>query len=434
MADTVMSPGAAGAGSGAQGERIVGFWGRRASLFGILMMNTLLGLLTLGVYRFWARTRLRQYFWNSIEIDGDLLEYTGRGLELFIGFLIVVAVLVPLAIGYQLLSVFLQAKAPDVFNAVNFLYFIALFWLTRYAYFRARRYRLARTVWRGIRGGQDGSAAGYAWLWFGYAVLSVITLGWAVPWMTAELQKYEVENARFGVENFRYEGNGTALLRRWVPCGGLWTIGIIIAVAATVMNWAELQEISRIAGQFGESDGADALTGIAGERAASIYGLTILAFLLSIPFYFYYRIAALRYMLSSSNLSEVGFMSEFSGWRLVGYWFLYFLVVAGLILVVVLVLFGAIGGLAAVADSGEFLEEELIGAGVALSFIPIVLLVLIMPMMNLLLFYYPSIRHIATTLRLTDISSLERIVQSSKDDPRFGEGLAAALDVDVGGF
>jgi len=66
--------------------------------------------------------------------------------------------------------------------------------------------------------------------------------------------------------------------------------------------------------------------------------------------------------------------------------------------------------------------------------IPIILLLFFLPMINLLLFYYPVIRHIATTLRLTDISSLERIVQSSRDDPRFGEGLAAALDVDVGGF
>lgn len=422
MADTVISPGAASAGAGAQGERIVGFWGRRGSLFGILMMNTLLGFLTLGIYRFWARTRLRQYFWNSIEIDGDLLEYTGRGLELFIGFLIVVAVLVPLFIAYQLLSVFLQANAPDVFNAVNFLYFIALFWLTRYAYFRARRYRLARTVWRGIRGGQDGSAAGYAWLWFGYAVLSVITLGWAVPWMTAELQKYEVEHARFGVENFRYEGTGTGLLRAWVPCAALWSLGIVIAIVGAVVDWAGLQQMySPSVAEFS-------------VRAAAFSGLSIIALIVSIPFYFYYRIAALRYMLSSSNLAEVGFVSEFSGWRIVGYGALYFLVVIGLIVVIGSILFGAIGGMAVLAETGEFLEEDLVGVGVVLSFIPILLLFILLPMMNLLLFYYPAIRHIATTLRLTEISSLERIVQSSKDDPRFGEGLAAALDVDVGGF
>lgn len=422
MADTVISPGAASAVPGAQGERIVGFWGRRGSLFGILMMNTLLGFLTLGIYRFWARTRLRQYFWNSIEVDGDLLEYTGRGLELFIGFLIVVAVLVPLFIAYQLLSVFLQANAPDVFNAVNFLYFIALFWLTRYAYFRARRYRLARTVWRGIRGGQDGSAAGYAWLWFGYAVLSVITLGWAVPWMTAELQKYEVEHARFGVENFRYEGTGTGLLRAWVPCAALWSLGIVIIIVGAVVDWAGLQKM------YSPS------TAELSVRAAAFSGLSIIAFIVSIPFYFRYRIAALRYMLSSSNLAEVGFVSEFSSWRLVGYGALYFLIVIGLIVVVFSILFGAIGGMTVLASSGEFLEEDLINASVALSFIPILLLFIFLPMMNLLLFYYPAIRHIATTLRLTEISSLERIVQSSKDDPRFGEGLAAALDVDVGGF
>jgi len=213
MSDAVITPGAASAATDPKGERLVGFFGRRAALVGILLVNSLLGMITLGFYRFWARTRLRQFFWNSIDVDGDPLEYTGRGLELFIGFLIVIAILVPISGGYSVVSLFLETSAPDVLDAVNFVYFISLLWLARYAYFRARRYRLARTIWRGIRAGQDGSASGYAWLWFGYAVLSVITLGWAVPWLTAELQKYEVENARFGVENFRYNGTGSQLLR-----------------------------------------------------------------------------------------------------------------------------------------------------------------------------------------------------------------------------
>jgi uncharacterized membrane protein YjgN (DUF898 family) len=421
MADTVIGPGGATPAVDPEGERIVGFWGRRKSLFGILMLNAALGLITLGIYRFWARTRLRQFFWNSIAVDGEPLEYTGRGLELFIGFLIVIAVLVPLLIAYQLLSVFLQANAPDIFNAVNFLYFITLFWLTRYAFFRARRYRLARTVWRGIRGGQDGSAAGYAWLWFGYAVLSVITLGWAVPWMTAELQKYEVENARFGVENFRYEGTGTGLLRAWVPCAALWSLGIVIVIVGVVVDWAGMQRMfSPSVAEFN-------------VHAAAFSGLSIITFIVSIPFYFYYRITALRYMLSSSNLSEVGFVAEFSGWRLVGYGALYFLIVIGLMAVVVL-LFSSFSVLAALSGGEELTNPGAAMAGILLSAIPIILLLFFLPMMSLLFFYYPAIRHIATTLRLTEISSLERIVQSSKDDPRFGEGLAAALDVDVGGF
>jgi uncharacterized membrane protein YjgN (DUF898 family) len=434
MADTAMRSGVIGGGAGPNGERLVAFFGNRASLFGILIVNFLLGLVTLGIYRFWARTRLRQFFWNAIAVDGEPLEYTGRGLELFIGFLIVVAVLTPLLIAYQFLAVFLQTTAPDVFDAVNFLYFVTLLWLGQYAYFRARRYRLARTVWRGIRAGQDGSASGYAWLWFGYAVLSVITLGWAVPWMTVELQKYEVEKARFGVENFRYDGTGSQLFWRWVPCATLWTLGILIAIVATVVNWVDLQQISELATEFGDSELAGTFGLIAGERVASIYGLTLLAFLLSIPFLISYRIAAFRYMFRASNLSDINFTAEFSGWRLVGYWVLYFVVIVVVLIFVAFFLFGAVGGLAALSGTGGLGDDELIGIGVLVSIIPLALLFFLMPILNFLLFYYPAIRHIATTLRLTEISSLERIVQSSKDDPRFGEGLAAALDFDVGGF
>ncbi len=434
MADTVMSSAVIGAGAGPSGERLVAFLGNRASLFGILVVNFLLGLVTLGIYRFWARTRLRQFFWSSIAVDGEPLEYTGRGLELFIGFLIVVAVLTPLFIGYNFLAILLQTTAPNVFDAVNFLYFVTLLWLGQYAYFRARRYRLARTVWRGIRAGQDGSASGYAWLWFGYAVLSVITLGWAVPWMTAELQKYEVEKARFGVENFRYDGTGSGLFWRWFPCAILWTLGIIIAVVATVSHWFELQGLFEFGAEFVDSEIANTFGLFAGERLASIYGLTMLTFLFSIPFLISYRIAAFRYMFTVSNLSDISFAAEFSGWRLVGYWVLYFIVLVVLFVVVAFFLFGAIGGVAALAGAEGLGDEEVVGIGVLMSIIPLALLFFLMPIVNFLLFYFPAIRHVATTLALTDISSLERIVQSSKDDPRFGEGLAAALDFDVGGF
>lgn len=431
MTDAVINAGASGGGANPQGERIVGFWGRRGALFGILMLNAALGFVTLGIYRFWARTRLRQYFWNSIEIDGDLLEYTGRGLELFLGFLIVIAVLVPLLIGYQFLSVFLQTNSPDIFIVANFLYFIAIFWLTRYAYFRARRYRLARTVWRGIRGGQDGSAAGYAWLWFGYAVLSVITLGWAVPWMTAELQKYEVDNARFGVENFHYEGTGKDLLRYWAPYGIALSIFFLSAIVAVAVNWAELRLLFDVAT---DSAGDPSVVGsVVLSRLEGIFIISIIAYVVSIPLYIYYRLAALRYMVNAANLAEVKFVAEFSAWRIFGYGLLYSLIVIGLFGIVTL-LFSTFGVLAAFSASEEVANPVLAAVGIILAAIPIILLLFFLPMMNLLFFYYPSIRHIATTLRVTEISSLQRIVQSSKDDPRFGEGLAAALDVDVGGF
>jgi hypothetical protein len=69
-----------------------------------------------------------------------------------------------------------------------------------------------------------------------------------------------------------------------------------------------------------------------------------------------------------------------------------------------------------------------------LGILAVITLFMLLPIFKFILFHYPVIRHVATTLAVTEIDSLERVIQSSKDDPRFGEGLAAALDFDVGGF
>ena len=66
----------------------LGYDGRAGEVGKIALSNSLLGLVTLGIYRFWAKTRLRRYLWSHVSMEGDRFEYTGRGIELFIGFLI----------------------------------------------------------------------------------------------------------------------------------------------------------------------------------------------------------------------------------------------------------------------------------------------------------------------------------------------------------
>src|SRR4051812_23245560 len=52
----------------------------------IAFTNLLLTVVTLGVYTFWARTRERRYLWSRTRFIDDRLEWTGTGLELFIGY------------------------------------------------------------------------------------------------------------------------------------------------------------------------------------------------------------------------------------------------------------------------------------------------------------------------------------------------------------
>src|SRR6266545_6090236 len=61
------------------------FHGTGGTLFGIHLVNTLLTLVTLGVYYFWAKTRLRRFLFSQTEIEGDRFAYHGTGRELLLG-------------------------------------------------------------------------------------------------------------------------------------------------------------------------------------------------------------------------------------------------------------------------------------------------------------------------------------------------------------
>lgn len=66
-------------------------------LFRIHLVNYFLTIVTLGFYRFWAKTRIRKYVWSHVEFEGARFEYTGTAKELFFGFLIIFfVVLLPL--------------------------------------------------------------------------------------------------------------------------------------------------------------------------------------------------------------------------------------------------------------------------------------------------------------------------------------------------
>ena len=64
-------------------------WQYPPGLIGLSFINTLFRLTTLGIYHFWAKTEVRQRIWSAIRINDEPLTYTGRGMELFVGFLIV---------------------------------------------------------------------------------------------------------------------------------------------------------------------------------------------------------------------------------------------------------------------------------------------------------------------------------------------------------
>jgi len=218
----------------------VRFLGKDAPYWRLLIRGAFLLICTLGIYRFWLATDIRRFLWGNTEIAGDHLEYTGTALELLVGFLIAIAILLPINILF-----FLAALDLGLIGELSgVMAFILLALLGQFAIYRARRYRLSRTVYRGVRFYQTGSAWAYAFYALTWWAAIALTLGLAYPWAQKSLERFKMRRTYYGDLAGYFEGSALALFLRGLP---LWllVIGPLlggIAAAAHAIDWPALTE------------------------------------------------------------------------------------------------------------------------------------------------------------------------------------------------
>lgn len=194
---------------------------------GLSLINGALRILTLGVYHFWGKTEVRQRIWSAVRIDGEPLEYRGTGGELLRGFLIVfLVILLPMGLASFFVPLYVRGPGRGMYEASFWAF---LFLLSGFGIHRARRYRLSRTRWRGVRGGLSGRSAPFAWTYLWTILLVPLTLGWIVPWRAVRLQKALFNDTRFGDQPFAFTGRAGPLYRRyWL----VWLSAIVLFIAA----------------------------------------------------------------------------------------------------------------------------------------------------------------------------------------------------------
>ena len=221
------------------------YTGRAIPLFLIALTTGLLTVLTLGIYRFWAKARIRRYVWSSTAPGGDPFEYTGTGLEKFLGFLIAVVVIAVylgvIQIGLMLFGFSALAILNDepvtmteiaIQIAFPYLTLLALSPMIFFAQYRGRRYLMSRTRWRGIRFGMDKAAFGYVWRGVATLLATILTLGLLWPLMTWTLERYKTERTRYGDRHFSQDGSWYELYGpfKHVLIGALILIGGPVAM------------------------------------------------------------------------------------------------------------------------------------------------------------------------------------------------------------
>lgn len=179
------------------------------------VLNLLLNIVTLTLWRFWGKTRVRRQVWAGTVAWGDAAEYTGTGRELLLGFVIVViAVFMPVTMALGAAQAAIAGGNPVGFVILAALQLLIAM-LSAAGLYRARRYQLSRTLWRGIRGGQTGEAWRYGLLFLWVGMLSVLTLGWAWPWADMRLARYRMGNTTFGDGRFECDATARPLYGRF---------------------------------------------------------------------------------------------------------------------------------------------------------------------------------------------------------------------------
>lgn len=357
----------------------ISYDGVTGALARIVAVNSLLNLVTLGIYRFWGKTRVRRYLWRHVALNRDAFEYTGTGKELFTGFAIVFAIFAPIILTYSVFIEFYGEAFPITSAILEIIYMLAIFFLIGVAIYRARRYRLSRTLWRGIRFAQIGSAARYGGLWMGYLLLAFISMGIAMPMMHIGLEHYRMNNTLMGNRTFQFDGRAGDLMGRWM------------------LN----------------------------------YFLFLPTLGLS---YFWYKARQLNYVAAHTRFGNLRFSLDISGKNLLGIYFLYIVSLIALFLIGLLIV-GSSQNLIGMAAGGEQGTVKDVQEFVSIIFHTIivigsiVILLMIATILYNVLVVQRFLRLLCSRLTISGEEDFDAIAQDASDMPKRAEGLADFLDV-----
>jgi uncharacterized membrane protein YjgN (DUF898 family) len=307
---------------------------------------------------------------------------------------------------------------------------LALALIGQYAVWRARSYRLTRTVFRGLRFHQTGSGLHYAICVLFWWAMMAVTLGLAYPFAQASLERFKLGHTHYGNLAGRFEGSGFRLLLRGLPLWFVVMAPTLIALSALLS--ADWTQIGRII-QSGQNT-TDILARI-GLQAPEFYG-AIGLFVVAIGFalcaaivlFPAFQTILMRWWVSGVRFPGIDVTSQLRMFdvykaylRFVGYLLLFALAM----IVVAFITFAVIGYFFGTSEQSKFAEMFTILGMVGLY---------VVSALGLSTIYQATARLSVWRLTvqssiLSDASPLDHVTAAGDSGSPLGEGLADALNV-----
>jgi len=413
------------------------------TLQSIIFKGGILSLLTLTIYRFWMKTDQRRLIWRETRLDGDGFEYTGTPLELLVGSMIAIVILA-FWFGVANLGLsFLQLAAWQNYDLSILLFPILVSPLVAFAVYRARRYKLLRTKWRGIRFGMDGSAIKYAGRWLLWTIFQILTLGFLTPHKHMALERVMTTHMLYGDARFEFQPPNRALRHLTAHWMLPWLTGIIL-VGLILFGFYNAEGFGE--GFFGSLDAQAEQTGQdpLALKIQALLGMALIPLLLVYPFYLRYKSREIATILSSRKLHSAYFESHLT-WGATfkpfaaycGYWLL---LIVPILIVLGLVMFFALS-IATMIDGGEFrsFTEQIVkgsfsSLGAQIAFYGGIYffyggMILFSLWLAALIHFRRLHTYICRGTVVHNLHSVDQIKQRLQDDQTESEGFADALDI-----
>ncbi len=192
------------------------FHGQGSTYFGIVALNVVLTLVTVGLYYPWAKAAYRKYLWNETEFKDSRFVFNGTGKEMFKGFVIAYFIFIGFYASLSLMALWTYAWIFII------LFYILLIILIPFAIYGTWRYRITRTSWRGIFFTFDGNFKEFLKIFVPQLLLTLITFGIYASWMRVKLMKYLFSHTRIGKIRMDFHGDGASFF-------GINFVGILLS-------------------------------------------------------------------------------------------------------------------------------------------------------------------------------------------------------------
>jgi uncharacterized membrane protein YjgN (DUF898 family) len=178
------------------------FHGQGKAYFGIIIVNWLLTIITLGFYFPWAKAKTLKYIYSSTALNKERFTFHGTGREMFVGFFKIIVFFV-FIVGLAFLFYYLEMTIIG-----GIIFYFGLISIIPVAIHGSYRYRFSRTSWRGIRFGYRGDRNKFFSDYFQRIFFSIISLGIYGSWMRMKIRGHLLNHVRAGNVEFKYFGVG----------------------------------------------------------------------------------------------------------------------------------------------------------------------------------------------------------------------------------